>query len=164
MSIGWREVLNALVDLLKDVDGIGPVFDYQPDLREPDSFKKLATAWDAETNLPIINVWFVERTGAADIRGGTTANVPLTQAVRNDVYRITGLLGYAKGGKTTFDFQELVERVLDTLLENITLGKTDLVAKAARLRSAGLREFGDYLSHAAEIELEVERRLRVTFK
>lgn len=162
--VSWKEALDALVDLLKDVDGIGPIFDYQPDLREPDAFKRLATAWDEETNLPIINAWFVERTGATDIRGGTAANVPLTQAVRNDVYRITGLLGYAKGGKTTFDFQELIEQVLDTLLVNITLGKTDLVAKAASLRSAGLREFGDYLVHAAEIELKIERRLRVTFK
>ena len=84
MSVGWKEVLDALVVLLESVDGIGSIFDYQPDLREPESFKKLATAWDEETNLPIINVWFVERTGAMDIRGGRTANVPLTQAVRND--------------------------------------------------------------------------------
>lgn len=160
----WREVLNAFVGLLEGVDGIGPVFDYQPDFREPADFKELTTSWDTDLNLPIINVWFVERVSATDVRGGTTATVPLTQAVRRDTFRISGLYGYGKGGRTTFEFQDLTERVLDTLLENVSLGYPDWCASAATLRTAGFRELGDYLSHLAEIDVVVERPIDVTFE
>jgi len=160
----WREPLDEFVDLLKDVEGIGAIFNYPPDLREPEIFKKLATSFDAETNKPIINCWFIERTGAQDFRGGERAEVCLGQAIRLDTYRITGLYGYAKGGLTNFEFQALVERVLDTLLNNVSLGgHGGWVAKAPTLRSADLREFGDYLSHCAEIEVIVQRPIEVTF-
>ena len=159
----WREVCTEIVTLLQTVTGLGSIFDYPPDLRDPTSFKDLATSWDE--NLPIINVWFVERVGAADVRGGTAPGVPLTKAVRRDRYLVTGIYGYAKGGKTVWEFQALVEAVLDKLLDYIHLGRRgDWVAKAATLRLVGFRAFGDYLSHTAEIELEVERWLTPTFQ
>lgn len=161
----WRTTCEQLKALVLSVNGIDIVFDYPPDLREPKKFKDLATTWDDETNLPIINVWFVERVSAQDVRGHIGATVPLTRAIRQDTYRITGLYGYAKGGQTMFEFQALVESVLDALLPEVTIDQSSWwVAKAAALRRVDLREFGDYLCHVAEIELEVTRPVAVTFK
>lgn len=160
----WRDPSNELKDLLVGVSSVGVVFDYPPELREEFDYKDLATSWDDDTNKPIINVWIIERTSITDKRGGRAADVCLTRGAREDAYRIMGFYGFGKDGKTYFEFQAVVEDVLDALMDAVTLGgHSGWVAFAAIARNLDFRRFGPYLCHWAEITVTVHRRLTPTF-
>lgn len=160
--MSWKDPLDAIVAILDGISDVGYTFDYQPDFRETE-LKDLATSWESETNRPIINAWFVERVAVEDTRGGIGGGVPIAQAERTDRYQITGFYGYAKGGETTYDFQALVESVMDRLLEDVDLTDPDWWTGGLSA-DLGLQEFGDYLSHSVEITIDVHRRKSPTYR
>lgn len=155
----WKDASDELKALLETA-GAENVFDYDPNFRQPSDFKDLATGWDDDTNLPLIHVWFMTRKGIRDERGGIGARVGLTKALRRDAYVIEGFYGYGRGGKTYFDWQDLIEVVMDALLNNVSLG--DLL-EAASATEIDYRELGDYLCHYVRIEAPVARRLSPTY-
>jgi len=155
----WKDASDELKVLL-EANGAENVFDYPVNFKEPSEFKDLATGWDDESNLPLMHAWFIERKGIRDERGGIGARVGLTQALRNDSYIIEGFYGYGRGGKTYYDWQALVEAVMDALLDNVSLG--DLL-EAANATEIDYRELGDYLCHYVRIEAPVVRRLSPTY-
>jgi len=159
----WQTAANELKSLLIAA-GATNVYTYPKLFREPHEFEELAVSWDTEVNLPIIQLWFVLRDSTGDVRGGEDAGVCIGQAVRRDSFVITGYYGYARGGETYFDFQALLEKVLDELLDHIGLGGHDFVAKGSKTPQIGERVVGDYLCHYAEVGVEVERRLQPTFQ
>jgi len=159
----WRQASNAIKATLTGVSSVGTVWDYPHDLTEEFDYQDLATSWDSDTNKPIINVWILERGGVGDRRGGQDPRVCLTRAVRDDNFRINGYYGFAKNGETYFEFQDIVEAVMDELLDNVSLGLSGTVAGGARAGDIDFRRFGPYLCHWVEIRVPVTRRLQPTF-
>jgi len=154
----WRDILDAIVAKLKGVSGIGQVYDHPINLRDPTRFKEAATVTDPTTGKRIINIWFVERTAATDLRGGEAPRVGLSQAVRRETFRIIGLYSFAKDGATIFDFNNLIENILEAFLPAITLGNPSWLARALDVRTIDYREFGEVLCHFTVIYLVVEWR------
>jgi len=62
--------------------------------------------------------------------------------------------------KPTFDFQDLVEDIMDALLDNISLGDMLLAADAGEI---DYRELGDYLCHYVRIAAPVQRQVTPTY-
>jgi len=154
----WKDILDAIVSKLKGISGIGKVYDHPLNLRDPAKFKSATTVTDPETGNPIVNVWFVERISSRDTRGGAAPRVGLAQAVRREVYRIIGLYSFAKDGATIFDFNNLIENILEEFLPTITLGNPDWVTETLDVTTIDYREFGDVLCHFTEMRLAVEWR------
>jgi len=155
----WQVASDELKALL-EANGAENVFDYPVNFKKPSEFKDLCTGWDDDANLPLMHTWFFERKSIADERGGRGASVGLTKALRHDSYIIEGFYGYGRGGKTYFDWQTLVEAIMDALLDNVSLG--DLL-EAASAPEIGFRELGDYLCHYVRIEAPVARTLDPTY-
>ena len=155
----WKDASDELKALL-EANGAENVFDYPVNFKTPEEFKDLATGWDDETNLPLIHTWFLERKSRRDERGGRAPSVPLSQQLVHDGYVIEGFYGYGRGGKTYFDWQTLVEAVMDALLAAVSLG--DLL-EAPTATEIDFRELGDYLCHYVKIEAPVARRLTLTY-
>jgi hypothetical protein len=155
----WKDASDELKALL-EANGAENVFDYDPNFKSPDQFKDLATGWDDDTNLPLLHAWFMTRRGIGDERGGGSSSVCTGEQLRGDSYVIEGFYGYGRGGKTYYDWQDLIEDIMDALLQNISLGD---MLKAARATEIGYRELGDYLCHYTRIEAPVSRRLALAY-
>lgn len=149
----WKDASDELKALL-EANGAENVFDYDPNFKSPDQFKDLATGWDDDTNLPLLHTWFMTRKRRRDERGGAGTSVGLGKALINDGYVIEGFYGYGRGGKTYYDWQDLIEDIMDALLDNVSLG--DLL-QAAEAEEIGYRELGDYLCHYVRIAAPVVR-------
>ena len=155
----WKDASDELKALL-EAAGAENVYDYDPNFKTPEEFKDLLTGWDDDTNLPLIHTWFMTRKGRKDERGGADAGICLGQALIHDGYVIEGFYGYGRGGKTYFDFQDLVEDIMDALLDNISLGDMLLAADAGEI---DYRELGDYLCHYVRIAAPVQRQVTPTY-
>lgn len=155
----WKDASDELKALL-EANGAENVFDYPVNFKTPEEFKDLATGWDDEANLPLLHAWFLERKSRRDQRGGAGASVGLSKQLARDGYVIEGFYGYGRGGKTYFDWQDLVEAMMDALTSNVSLG--DLL-EAPNAPEIDYRELGDYLCHYVRIEAPVVRRLSLTY-
>ena len=82
------------------------------------------------------------------------------EQLRREGYKIEGFYGYGRDGKTYYDWQTLIETVMDALLRNISLGD---MLEAASATEIGYRELGDYLCHYIRIDAPVVRRLALTY-
>ena len=156
----WKDASDELKALLETA-GAKNVFDYDPNFRTPEEFKDLTTDWDDEVNRAHMHAWFMTRKSIRDERGGIGASVGLSKALRRDSYIIEGFYGYGRGGKTYFDWQTLIEDIMDALLDDVSLG--DLL-EAASATEIDYRELGDYLCHYVRIEAPVARRLDPNYK
>lgn len=155
----WQVASDELKALL-EANGAENVFDYPVNFKKPSKFKDLCTGWDDDANLPLMHAWFIERKAIRDERGGIGASVGLGEALRRDMYVIEGFYGYGRGGKTYFDWQTLLEAIMDALLANVSLADMLFAPNATEV---DYRELGDYLCHYVRIEAEVGRKLVPTY-
>ena len=155
----WKDASDELKSLL-EAAGAENVFDYDPNFKSPSEFKDLATGWDDDSNLPLLHAWFMTRVSIKDERGGGGSSVCTGEQLRHDSYKIEGFYGYGRGGKTYYDWQTLIESVMDALLANVSLG--DLL-EAPSAPEISYRELGDYLCHYVRIDAPVARRLALTY-
>jgi len=161
----WQAVSAAVLDLVLGVEGIangaGTALDYQPEIADHPTLA--AYLKDIESGKKRLNLWIVERTGLSSLRGGRGAGLPLGYGQYEDTFTITGFYNFT-GRASYVSFQDLTERVVGTLLTNISLGSPNLdwntAPPSVRL---SYTDFGQIYCHTAEITLTVRRPVSIDF-
>lgn len=139
-------IRGEIVKLLKGVTGIGIVHDYE---RWTADWKRYLALF-APKGQEVINGWTVTRTSSDEEPHAENQHYRFHRMV------IRGYYSHKDDAASERTFQDLVERVCDSLRVNRSLNGVAEHAEPPQVTVVEPRAFGDVLCHYAEIHLTVE--------
>jgi len=135
-------IRESIAEILRTVDGIGPVYSYIVSPSTPSDFKKICG------NIDHMEWWQIYRTG---INGIYTDTRNFNSRVQP--FSILGFYGHSNGPESTDSFDSIVNEVFETMSSIGTIG--NLVAQVVSLEAPilDLATIGSILCHRCTINM-----------
>jgi hypothetical protein len=148
----WTDITAALKTLLEAISGVGTVLDYAPAVK---TLSELRTFFPLDEN-DKLNAWIIERTSVAI---GRKTSLSSQEWTHNFV--IQGWITTSGKNASYIDFQNLVESIMNSFSENITLGlaNSSVIPLGPTADPINSEFLGDFLCHHVKITVVV-RELR----
>ena len=144
--MSYANIRDYLKTKLQAVDGIGVVHDYD----------RWAADWAALVNLYVsndkLNGWHITRKAT----GEAWKSLPVVE--RAHTYEIIGIYALKDADASEKTFQDLVEKVMEELRFDFTLGGNCQQTGPLKLETLEPRMFGSVLCHVAVLKLPVQER------
>ena len=121
----WQLIRDAIAERLEEVEGIGHVALWAPDITSFKSLKGLLSATGSrnaqDQAIDRVNLWFLERSGFDSRRGGMGAGVPIGHYQHAETFTISGFYSYT--GEASYNaFQDILENLREKFIQEISLG------------------------------------------
>lgn len=153
--MSYKVIRERIQTLLESVDGIGRIY----------TFRRHITTWEKVfselTKNGKVNVWEITRTASAQDLEDVGAAIAV-EPVYKDVHTINilGYLALNDANKTEETFQDLIDRIIEKIRLNSTLGGgVVLLPKSLQAPLIDYKMFGDTLVHFATLTFEAVERV-----
>jgi len=150
--MSFIEIQDRIIDILKNVEGIGVVFPYKKRIQRMEDFAEQFTVQKAGRGAKL-NAWIVAFASASNIY----TDAPLTGMFRDYEFVINGYIGLDETSEG--EIRAIAERILDVFAENRTLGTFSnpeppfVQDSVASIASFGIAELPPVLCSTAEIRI-----------
>lgn len=152
-DIGWIASRDAIVSILRTVEGVGVIHNFPRLVDDKHSGRwKQLMVYKPESR---VNAWTVVRLDAIS-SFLTNRDITVTQRVR-----IVGQLEHSDEGVSSDENDALVDRVLKTFFHNHTLNDTVQLQGPASLIENAFEIIISTLVHRVEIEFSLKQRVQV---
>jgi hypothetical protein len=148
MITGIDELRAEIKGILEGVYGIGVVQDYR---RHSVDWNEIAAMFKHDG---IINGWVIEARSLKSVREQITSRILRTWGIR-----VSGIYSLVDAQATAKQFEALVERVVDALDADATLGGKVHKAGPCAVTEIAQGSFASALCHICAVDLEVVLRI-----